>query len=209
MIDTPEAIEAAADKALEAELFSLHGVPVPYTMLLHAGNVAEVAASLGYPFVLKRTDGSYGHEVWRIDNPGDLDRRLPMVLDQRLFAVAQVYRPSDFDWRVGILGGQVLFAVRYHQAPGHWQITNWQGENPVTGHTEAVQLDELPTSVATLAQKAAALLGDGFLGVDLKELDEGPVVIEVNDCADVDVGYEDAAEGDDVYFRLLHALGYR
>ena len=209
VIDAPEAIEAASDKALEAELFALHGLPVPETRLMHAGNLQEVVDRLGYPFVLKRVDGSFSHEVWRIDGPEDLARRAPVVLHDRLFAVAQAYRPSDFDWRIGLLGGELIFAARYMQVPGHWQVSHWDGDTYLAaGATAAVPLAEVPAEVAEVARAAGAVLGEGLLGVDLKALAEGVVVIEVNDCADLDVGCEDAAEGDGLYHRLLDALGY-
>ena len=30
--------------------------------------------------------------------------------------------PTEYDWRVGVLGGQPLFAVHYLMAKKHWQI---------------------------------------------------------------------------------------
>jgi twitching motility two-component system response regulator PilG len=56
--------------------------------------------------------------------------------------------------------------------------------------------------VKRVACRAARLIGDGLYGVDVKELESGPVVIEVNDNPDVNLDYEDQAEGDRVYEEL-------
>lgn len=210
VIDAPEVILACADKALQAEIFAVNGLPTPGTRLMHAGNVDEVVATLGYPFVLKQVDGCWSREVWRIDGAADLALRLPPLLARGFFAVAQVYRPTSFDWRIAVLDGELLFAARYHTVPGHWQVALWDGDVVIeSGRTEPVSIAAVPIAVANLARVAARAFGAGLLGVDLKDTEEGLLVIEVNDCVDLDVGFEDGAEGSRVYHRLLDALGYR
>src|SRR5690606_30762333 len=70
------------------------------------------------------------------------------------------------------------------------------------GRVEGVPLDRAPAAVKRVACRAARLIGDGLYGVDVKELESGPVVIEVNDNPDVNLDYEDQAEGDRVYEEL-------
>ena len=36
--------------------------------------------------------------------------------------LAQEFLPTDFDWRIGVFGGEPLYACRYLMAGGHWQI---------------------------------------------------------------------------------------
>jgi gamma-glutamyl:cysteine ligase YbdK (ATP-grasp superfamily) len=57
--------------------------------------------------------------------------------------------------------------------------------------------------VVRAALRAAALIGDGLYGVDIKETPAGPVVIEINDNPNLDVGYEDAEDGNVVYEDLI------
>ena len=57
-----------------------------------------------------------------------------------------------------------------------------------------------------LALRAAGLIGDGLYGVDIKQTDRGPVVIEINDNPNLEVGVEDAVIKDDLYRRLLADL---
>ena len=50
--------------------------------------------------------------------------------------------------------------------------------------------------------KAARCIGDGLYGVDLKETKDGVFVIEVNDNPNLDHGWEDSGEKDEVWVRL-------
>ena len=58
-------------------------------------------------------------------------------------------------------------------------------------------------SVTDAALKAAAAIGDGLYGVDLKQVGSRNVVIEVNDNPSIDAGVEDAYLGDDLYRRIM------
>jgi glutathione synthase/RimK-type ligase-like ATP-grasp enzyme len=52
----------------------------------------------------------------------------------------------------------------------------------------------------------ANLVGNGLYGVDLKELDSGVYVIEINDNPNIDAGTEDAVLGDELYRKVLGHL---
>jgi glutathione synthase/RimK-type ligase-like ATP-grasp enzyme len=115
----------------------------------------------------------------------------------------QEFRPTQFDWRIGILDGSVLYACKYFMVKGHWQIVDESSGGRLRyGDTEAWPLDAVPEDVKSLALGAAALIGDGLYGVDVKETEAGPVVIEINDNPDLWVGGEDAVEGDRLYDRI-------
>ena len=55
----------------------------------------------------------------------------------------------------------------------------------------------------SLPCSGASLIGDGLYGIDIKETPSGPVMIEINDNPNIDVGYEDAIEKDRVYERIV------
>jgi hypothetical protein len=57
--------------------------------------------------------------------------------------------------------------------------------------------------VVEAAVKAARLIGDGLYGVDLKETERGPLVIEINDNPSIDLGVEDAVLKDELYRIIL------
>jgi glutathione synthase/RimK-type ligase-like ATP-grasp enzyme len=121
--------------------------------------------------------------------------------------IAQEFFPTQFDWRVGILGGEPLFAARYHMARGHWQIIRGDGGTDTRyGGVEAVPLDEVPSEVKETAIRATQPIGRGLYGVDIKERDGRVYVVEVNDNPNVDAGYEDRVEGKEIYRKVMAAF---
>jgi glutathione synthase/RimK-type ligase-like ATP-grasp enzyme len=112
--------------------------------------------------------------------------------------------PSEFDWRIGVLGGQPLFACRYHMARGHWQIvaTARSGRRRY-GRVEALKLAEAPAEAIELGVRAANLIGEGLYGVDIKETAGRFLVMEINDNPNIEAGCEDTALGDQLYLRVM------
>lgn len=53
------------------------------------------------------------------------------------------------------------------------------------------------------ALRAAALIGDGLYGVDLKQTADSVLVIEVNDNPNIDAGVEDLVLGDRLYSIIM------
>ncbi len=60
------------------------------------------------------------------------------------------------------------------------------------------------TLVALVFEMAAALIGKGLYGVDLKLINGRAVVIEINDNPSIDHEVEDAVLGDELYYRILN-----
>jgi glutathione synthase/RimK-type ligase-like ATP-grasp enzyme len=199
VLDHPEAIIRSTNKVYQAELFERHGVSCPRTVVVHEGNVDEVIPSVGLPCVLKRPDGSFSQGVAKVESETELRARLPALLAESELVVAQEWVPSTFDWRIGVLDRKPLWACRYYMAPGHWQIIDTQGKRTRYGRVEPVVLEDAPPGIVELALQAAWRFGDGLFGVDIKEVDGRPMVMEVNDNPNVDAGYEDALEKDRIY----------
>ncbi|MBN9066430.1 MAG: RimK family alpha-L-glutamate ligase, partial [Rhizobiales bacterium] len=111
--------------------------------------------------------------------------------------------PTEFDWRIGVLGAEPLFAVQYLMAKKHWQIVNHDRRGkPDEGGFRTFTLQTAPAAVIDTAVRAARCIGDGLYGVDLKETADGVFVIEVNDNPNLDHGCEDSGEKDQVWARL-------
>jgi glutathione synthase/RimK-type ligase-like ATP-grasp enzyme len=118
--------------------------------------------------------------------------------------LAQKFLPTDFDWRVGILAGEPLFVCQYRMARGHWQIVKYRPDGSLReGGTRTFDLDQAPAEVIDIAVRAAKPIGDGLYGVDVKQTDDGIVVMEVNDNPNLEHGVEDAVGKDEVWLRLL------
>ncbi|MCA9707619.1 MAG: RimK family alpha-L-glutamate ligase [Myxococcales bacterium] len=204
VIDDPESILRCTNKVYLAEALGRHGVPAPRTMVVHRGNMGQVAATLGLPCVLKQPDSSFSQGVVKASDEAELREQLLRLLRRSDLVVAQAFMPTAFDWRVGVLAHRPLYACRYHMAQRHWQIIHRQGGRIMNeGESDGVPLHEVPPAVLETAVRAADLMGDGLYGVDLKEVDGRPYVIEVNDNPSIDAGYEDLVLGEGLYRAIM------
>ena len=122
VVDDPESIIRCSNKVFQAEAFQRHRIPAPRTLVVHRGNVDEIEGEVGLPCVLKRPDGAFSQGVVKAKDAAGLEEELPALFAQSDLLVAQAWTPSTFDWRIGVLGGEPLYACRYHMAKGHWQI---------------------------------------------------------------------------------------
>lgn len=204
VIDDPVSILRCTNKVFLAELFQRHKIPHPKTFVAHAGTMDQIGATVGLPCVLKRPDSSFSQGVVRVDSQDEFHAKAAEFLDDSDLVVAQAFTPSTFDWRIGVLGGEPLFACRYYMARGHWQIvaTGASGKRRY-GRVEALPLDAVPAEALKVGVRAARLIGEGFYGVDVKEVGGRYLVMEVNDNPSVDAGYEDAVLGARLYLAVM------
>lgn len=192
VMDDPEAIVRSTNKVYQAEVFARHGIPAPRTHVMHDRNAAELLERVGLPCVLKKPDGAFSMGVVKVETEEEASDRLRELLSESELVVAQEFVPSDYDWRVGVLDGKLLFVCRYYMARGHWQIVSRRGRTDRYGRVEAVPPEDAPPSVCETAVRAASLFGDGLFGVDVKAVNGRVMVMEVNDNPNLDAGYEDA-----------------
>jgi len=205
VIDDPMSMIRCTNKVFLMELLTTHGVGVPPSVLL-AGrdDLPRAEEKLGFPMVLKIPDGSFSRGVKKVEDRAALEALFKQWYEDTDLLLAQAYMPTEFDWRVGVLGGEPLFVVQYLMAKQHWQvIKHSKNGKPQEGGFRSVALTQAPPGVIDAAVRAARLIGDGLYGVDLKETPEGVYVIEVNDNPNLEHGIEDAAEKDEVWHRLL------
>ncbi|WP_151447141.1 RimK-like ATPgrasp N-terminal domain-containing protein [Lacisediminimonas profundi] len=210
VMDDPDSIIRCSNKLFLHELLTRHAIPTPKTLLVHRGNLDQVMPALGVPCILKQPDSAFSLGVVKVRTPQELRDRATTLFANSELLLAQEYLPTDFDWRIGILDHRLLFACRYHMAPGHWQVIKHEGDSRYSeGLAEAVPLDQVPPDVVSLALAAASLIGDGFYGVDLKQRGGQSYVIEVNDNPNVDAGNEDGVLGDALYRQVVGVIRAR
>jgi glutathione synthase/RimK-type ligase-like ATP-grasp enzyme len=126
------------------------------------------------------------------------------MLERSDLIVAQCFEPTDYDWRIGVLDGEPLYACRYFMAEDHWQVVKRGGNgDKVEGHHETLAIDEVPRFVLDTALRAARAVGRGLYGVDLKQFGKTVKVIEVNDNPNIDHGVEDLVLGESLYRRIM------
>lgn len=208
VIDHPDAILKCTNKVFLAELLQRHRISAPRSMIVTRENAGDVARTLGLPCVLKQPDSAFSMGVTKAATPEELDRQLRTLLKKSALVIAQEFRPTPYDWRIGVLDGQPLYACRYFMAESHWQILRHDGKGGAAeaGAVETLPAEAAPGAVLDLAVRAASLHGDGLFGVDLKEIDGQPFVIEVNDNPTIDAGDEDAVLGDELYLRIMRHM---
>ncbi|BAL23861.1 RimK family protein [Azoarcus sp. KH32C] len=211
VIDDPLSILRCNNKVYLAELMQQHGIATPKTLLVHRGNVQDIIPAVGLPCVLKQPDSCLSLGVVKVESAEELAAQVARLLEKSDLIVAQEYLPTAFDWRVGVLDRRALFVCKYYMAPGHWQIIHHDDAHHLCeeGATVALALEEAPPEVLRTALKAANLFGDGFYGVDLKEVGGRSYVIEVNDNPNVDAGNEDGVLKDALYRHVMDVFATR
>ena len=204
VIDDPDSILRCTNKVYLAELLAAHRIPRPKTLVLRKENLLDAEAHIGYPVVLKIPEGSFSRGVHKAEDRASLTRIAARLFKESDLILAQEFLYTPFDWRIGILGRQPLYACKYLMSRDHWQIVKHESDGRhVEGGHETLAIADVPPAVIRAALKAADLIGDGLYGVDLKETPAGPVVIEVNDNPSLDAGVEDRVLGDALYTRLV------
>lgn len=208
VIDDPSSILKCANKVYLAELLRLAKLSTPKTMIIHNDNRKEVAHQLGLPCILKLPDSSFSQGVIKVSTEEELRVELKKMLDQSDLVIGQAFTPTEFDWRIGVLEGEVIFACKYFMAKGHWQIYNWGSDDKeeVVGNFESMTIDKVPSYIIEAAEKSTRLIGNGLYGVDIKEYEGTAMIIEINDNPNIDAGIEDAVLGDGLYSRIIEAF---
>ena len=207
VIDEPGSILKCTNKIYLHDLLRSRKLPTPKTEILYrddAKRLAELPDLLGFPIVLKIPDGSFSRGIVKVESVEQLKAAVDDLFQHTALVIAQEFMYTKFDWRVGILDGQALYACQYFMSRGHWQIYN-HGQNAAqkSGGFKTLPVREAPNEVIKLALKATAPIGDGLYGVDLKQASDRTVVIEVNDNPSIDAGVEDAYLGEDLYRRIM------
>jgi glutathione synthase/RimK-type ligase-like ATP-grasp enzyme len=204
VIDDPTSILRCANKVYLAELLKAHRIPTPRTVVFDRHVLDGVANELPFPMVLKIPDGSFSRGMTKCRDVAELRAAAEALLRSSDVVLAQEFMYTEFDWRIGVLRGQPLFACQYFMSEGHWQVVKHDVDGSFTeGNFRTLPVEEAPADVVSLAIRSAALVGDGLYGVDVKQSGGNACVMEINDNPNLDHGIEDAVLKDELYRRVL------
>jgi glutathione synthase/RimK-type ligase-like ATP-grasp enzyme len=212
IIDYPDTILKCSNKVYIAELLQMTNLTTPKTMIIHQANKSEVINNLGLPVVLKSPDSTFSLGVKKVETAEELNIQIKRMLEQSDMILGQQYMFTEFDWRIGILDNKAIFACKYYMAKGHWQIYNWlaRSKKDITGQFECVPVENVPPAIIKSALKAVAMVYNyGFFGVDIKEVNGKPYIIEINDNPNIDAGVEDQVTKDELYMTIMLSLKNR
>jgi len=207
VIDDPVSILRCTNKVFLADLLKNNKVPTPRTLILSKDQkqaVDQVTAELGFPVVIKIPDGAFSRGVIRADDEDSLRSGLRDLFRQSALVLAQEYLYTDYDWRIGVLGGRAIYACKYMMVKGHWQIYQHGESSSESGDFETMPTYEVPRNVIQAALNATRLIGNGLYGVDIKQTGNRVAVIEVNDNPSIDAGVEDRFLGGELYTLIMN-----
>lgn len=208
VIDDPESISKCTNKVYLHELLSANKILTPHSLVLTEENCAQATDKLNFPFILKQPDGAFSKGVVKVNTALEFEKVRESMFEKSDLIIAQEFLPTPFDWRVGIIDGQVLFVCKYFMATKHWQIVNWSAKKETSrdGSVECIAVDQAPAGLLKTALKATALIGKGLYGVDMKEVDGKFYVIEVNDNPNIDAGTEDKILKERLYDEIMEVI---
>jgi tetrahydromethanopterin:alpha-L-glutamate ligase len=178
------AIERSVDKSMTSLLLHAAGIGTPPTWatesVARAARIAIREGAAGHALVLKPLFGSQGkglHQVGQV--AGEHHPVPPLEAGFGSLAYLQRFVPPTtapgFDWRVLVVGGRAITAMR--RVSAHWIHNVAQGAR--------CEPAELAPALADLAERAAQALEMDYAGIDLMPSAAGPAlqVIEVNGVA--------------------------
>jgi glutathione synthase/RimK-type ligase-like ATP-grasp enzyme/N-acetylglutamate synthase-like GNAT family acetyltransferase len=208
VIDDPWSILRCSNKIFQNEIFKKHKILTPQTVIF-TKNIFDKKSfdDMNFPLVLKQPDSAFSLGITKVENKEEALSALIGLFKKSDMVVCQEFLYSEFDWRIGILDNEPIFACKYYMSKGHWQIYNWEGvEEDNSGDSETVNIDQVPENVIKVAIKAAGLIGDGLYGVDLKLVNNKVYVVEVNDNPNIDAGIEDYVLKEKLYDRIIESI---
>ncbi len=158
---------AAPTKLFQYLRFAQAGLPVPSTLYLAPGQLAEsydrIVAQLGMPFVLKALSASGGRHNYLISDEREFARQLDAA-HERVRFLAQEFIPNDSAFRLFVFGGEVRIILRSTSPNGSHLTNTEQG-----GEAALVDPTGFDPAVQRLAVRAASLIGSDVACVNMMQ----------------------------------------
>ena len=187
VFNSARAIALCDDKALTYLALKNSSVPMPKTLIAPMtffptdwtkNPFLEIAhQEIGFPMVVKEACGSFGWQVWLIENQEDLAAKLAECSPKRVILQEYVASSHGRDVRINIVGGKPVAAMyRYSHTDFRANISSGGSMRAYTPTDEQVKV----------ATEACRVLGLDFGGVDLLfGVDDAPILCEVNSNAHI------------------------
>jgi len=185
LYNSARSIMICDDKILTHQVLAGNGIPMPLTVfspLVFPGCkvdeeafIDRIEKVLSYPVVVKEAFGSFGAQVYLVNNRTELAVLRKKLIDKPHLYQQFIETSRGRDVRLQVVGDKVVASMlRVNENNFRANVTNGGRMVPF----------EPPKSFIDLAVKAVKLVGADFAGVDLLfgENDE-PVLIEINSNA--------------------------
>jgi glutathione synthase/RimK-type ligase-like ATP-grasp enzyme len=212
VVDDPKSIQICGNKIHQYALFEKYGIPHIPTLFInkeefHHKQILHIFHEFGKPVVVKAPYTSFSRYVEKVACETSFREVALRFFRKSDVLTVQKFMPTAFDWRVGVLNNEVLYVCKYMIPKGRWKHgAKLRGKPTVIwGRTFSMKRENAPTKLKEVALKACRVIGNGLYGVDVKEANEGYVVVEVNDNPSIYAGYEDL-RNKDVYGKIIAYL---
>jgi glutathione synthase/RimK-type ligase-like ATP-grasp enzyme len=202
VIDDPESIQICSDKINMYSHLKKKHVSIPETVFLSkhdltVENVARFFDDLGSPLVVKEPSTSFSLRVEKVHDVAEFFKVARRFIKMSDWIVVQQFIESRYDWRIGVLDGNLLYACKYTIPSVTFKI-----QASVNGHlvycgVESVPPDQVPPHIIQLGIDAGNAIGKGLYGVDIKNNNGDACVIEVNDNPSLE-------SGEDTHYPLVY-----
>jgi len=212
VVDDPKSIQICGNKIHLYSLFEKHSVPgIPTIFLnkdeLHHQRIVQIFKTFGRPVVVKAPYTSFSRYVEKVACETSFREVAKRFFRKSDVLAVQKFMPTAFDWRVGVLNGQVLYVCKYMVPKGRWKHGAKRRGKPsfVWGRTISLKSENAPAKLKETALKACDVVGHGLYGVDIKEVYGEYLVVEVNDNPSIYAGHEDLRDKD-LYSKIIAYL---
>jgi glutathione synthase/RimK-type ligase-like ATP-grasp enzyme len=212
VVDDPKSIQICGNKIHLYELFKKYDVPhIPTVFLnkngLHHKRILNLFRTFGRPVVVKAPYTSFSKYVEKVACETSFREVAKRFFRKSDVLAVQKFMPSAFDWRVGVLNGEVLYVCKYMVPKGRWKHGAKRRGKPsfVWGRTISLKRENAPVKLKETALKACEVVGRGLYGVDIKEINGDYIVVEVNDNPSIYADHEDLRDKD-VYSKIVAYL---
>ncbi|RFU65889.1 ATP-grasp domain-containing protein [Peribacillus glennii] len=179
--NSSKAIEVCDSKTKTHHALANRGIPMPNTIFppfTYEGilrndfqTFRDIGACLGYPLIVKEAYGSFGQQVYLVENETELIAKVQEIAHVPFMLQEFVQSSRGRDIRLNVVGGRVVASMlRTSATDFRANVTNGGKTMPYSPTKEE----------AELAIRCADVLGLDFAGIDLLFGENGPLLCEVN-----------------------------
>ncbi|WP_112181507.1 MULTISPECIES: RimK family alpha-L-glutamate ligase [Paraliobacillus] len=188
VFNSADAIELCDNKVLMYQALAQKKVTIPKTIIapkvfsdvtkLTMENFYEIEKALTYPLIIKEGYGSYGEQVFLINDRIQLIERIKLLTNRPFLFQEFIKSSYGRDVRINVVGNEVVAAVK------RFATDDFRANVQLGSTMETYQPSEKEKALAIQATKA---VGADFAGLDLLfgENDQ-PIICEVNTNAHIE-----------------------
>jgi len=187
VFNSARSIALCDDKAMTYLALRKAGISMPQTLVVPMTYfktdwtdnpfVAYAAGILGFPMIVKEACGSFGWQVWMVNNTQELIGQLNQCSPKRVILQKYISSSHGRDVRINVVGGKAVASMyRYSDTDFRANISSGGSMKPYCPNEKQI----------AVAVRACDALGLDFGGVDLLFGEqEEPILCEVNSNAHI------------------------